>query len=73
MAITWEQQVYSSNVSTVAYDAETKEMFVTFLKGGARYVYRNVPEELARNLANAPSVGSMLRSEIIPYYSGSRA
>ena len=73
MATTWEKSVYSSNVSTVAYDAEEKVMYVTFLKGGARYAYQGVPEELAEQLAQAPSVGSMLRNEIIPYYSGSRA
>ena len=71
MPITWEQNVYSSTVSTVAYDEETKDLFVTFLKG-ARYVYRNVPEDVAQNLANAPSVGSMLRSDIQPNYSYSK-
>lgn len=72
MAVDWSQNVYSSNVSAVEYDREAKEMFVTFLKGGARYVYRGVPEELAQQLANAPSVGSMLRNEVQPYYSYSR-
>lgn len=72
MPIDWEKQVYSSNVASVGYDREAKDLYVTFQKG-ARYVYRNVPEELADNLANAPSVGSMLRSEIAPYYSYARA
>lgn len=71
MAITWTQQVFSSNVSEVAYDAETQDLFVTFQKG-QKYVYRKVPEDVARNLANALSVGSMLRTDIQPNYSYSR-
>lgn len=65
---TWSQSVFSSNVSEVAYDDETQDMTVTFQKG-QRYVYSKVPEDVARNLANAPSVGSMLRSEIQTNYS----
>lgn len=57
----------------MAYDPDTKEMFVTFQNNGSRYAYQNVPEDVAQNLANAPSVGSMLRSEIIPMYQGRRA
>lgn len=72
MAETWSKNVYSSNVSTVGYDEEEKVLYVTFLKGGAKYAYQGVPAELADNLANAPLVGSMLRTEIIPYYSGGR-
>lgn len=68
MPITWSKDVYSSNLQTVEYDQETKEMFVTFLKGGARYVYDGVPEELANSLALAASPGSMLRTEVQPYY-----
>lgn len=71
MAITLNQDVYSSTVQNVSYDDETKDLFVTFQKG-AKYVYRNVPAELATNLANAPSVGSMLRNEIEKYYSYAR-
>ena len=63
----WERDVYSSNVSKVGYDPDTKELFVTWSKG-KRSIYSNVPEELAAQLANAPSVGSMLNSEIKPYY-----
>lgn len=72
MAETWSKSVFSSNLSTVAYDAETGDLFVTFQSNGAKYVYRRVPEELAEQLANAPSAGSMLRNEIAPYYSYSR-
>ena len=66
--MSWSRDVFSSNVSTVGYDPETKELSVTWSKG-KRSIYSNVPEELAEQLANAPSVGSMLNSEIKPYYS----
>lgn len=65
---TWSKDVYSSNVSTVGYDDETKELLITWTKG-KRSIYSGVPEELAEQLANAPSVGSMMRTEIIPYFS----
>jgi hypothetical protein len=71
MGETWSQNVFSSNVSTVAYDAEEKVLYVTFQKG-QRYAYKDVPEDVAERLANAPSVGSMLRSDIQPNYSYSR-
>ena len=65
--MSWEKSVYSSNVESVGYDSEAKELIVTW-KRGKRSVYSGVPEELAEQLVNAASVGSMLRTEIIPYY-----
>jgi hypothetical protein len=64
----WSKPVYSSNVSEVGYDPETGELIITWTKG-KRSIYSGVPEELAEQLANAPSVGSMLNAEIKPYYS----
>ena len=64
----WSKSVYSSNVSEVAYDEETKELTITWTRG-KRSIYSGVPEELAIDLSNAPSVGGMLNSEIKPYYS----
>ena len=63
----WSKSVYSSNVSEVGYDPETKELIITWSKG-KRSVYSEVPEELAEQLVNAPSVGSMLNEEVKPYY-----
>ena len=63
----WERSVYSSNVSNIGYDPDTKELVVTWSKG-KRSIYSGVPEELAEQLVNAPSVGSMLNAEIKPYY-----
>ena len=64
----WSKSVYSSNVSEVAYDEETKELTITWTRG-KRSIYSGVPEELAIDLSNAPSVGTMLGQEIKPYYS----
>jgi hypothetical protein len=54
--------------SEVAYDDEAKELTVTW-KNGRKTAYQNVPEELALQLANAPSVGQMINTEIKPFYS----
>lgn len=62
MSVTWTKDVYSSNLASVGYDAEAQEMIVTFRKGG-RYVYPNVTEEQALQLANAPSAGSLFHAE----------
>lgn len=64
----WSKDVYSSNVSKVGYDSEKKELIITWVRG-KRSIYSGVPEELAVDLANAPSVGSMLNSEIKNQYS----
>ncbi len=63
----WSQHVFSSMVSMVAYDETTQELAVTWAKG-KRSIYSGVPEELAVQLANAPSVGQMINTEIKPYY-----
>lgn len=63
----WSKSVYSSNVSEVGYDPEKKELYITWTKG-KRSIYSGVPEELAVDLTNASSVGSMLNTEIKPYY-----
>lgn len=65
--MSWSKEVYSSNVSTVGYDPDTLELIITWTKG-KRSIYSGVPEELAEQLVNAPSVGSMMRTEIVPYY-----
>ena len=63
----WSKPVYSSNVTEVSYDPETKELFITWSKG-KRSVYSGVPEELAEQLTNAASVGAMLNADIKPFY-----
>jgi len=66
--MSWEQSVYSSNASSVAYDPETQEMTITWSKSGRRSVYSGVPEDVAHACANAPSVGQYINSEIKPNY-----
>lgn len=63
----WSQPVYSSNVQEVGYDEEKRELIITWTRG-KRSIYSNVPEELAVQLAHAPSVGTMLGQEIKPYF-----
>ena len=65
--MSWTKSVYSSMVQEVGYDAEQKELYITWTRG-KRSIYSGVPEELATDLANAPSVGTMLNAEIKPYY-----
>lgn len=63
----WDQSVFSSQASSVGYDAQLNGMVVTW-KNGRRSLYVGVPEETAVQVANAPSVGSMLNAEIKPQY-----
>lgn len=66
--MSWEKSVYSSMVSTVSYDSDTGDLLITWAKSGKVSAYSGVPEEVALDLANAPSVGQMVRTEIIPVY-----
>ena len=66
--MSWSRSVYSSNVQEVGYDPDTKELLITWTKG-KQSIYSGVPEELAEQLVNAPSVGSMLNEEVKPYFS----
>ena len=64
----WSRPVSSSMVSEVAYDVDSQELIVTWAKGGKRSAYAGVPEGLADELSRAPSVGSMINSDIKPFY-----
>ena len=66
--MSWNKAVFSSMVTNVGYDDETKEMTVTFTNGKTA-AYKGVPEEKALELSTAPSVGSMLNAEIKGQYS----
>lgn len=65
--MSWDQTVFSSQCSNVGYDEELGGMVVTW-KNGRRSLYVGVSEELAVQIANAPSVGSLLNSDIKPVY-----
>ena len=62
MAEVWSQNVFSSVATKVGWDDELG-LIVTW-KNGKRSAYEGVPEKKAHQLANAPSVGGMLNSEI---------
>ncbi len=71
--MSWTQPVYSTMVASVGYDDEANELQVTWIKGGKTTIYANVPEELAREVANAPSVGTAINTMIkgaYPYRTG---
>lgn len=64
----WSKNVFSTMVSAVGYDEEKSELYVTWAKSGKTSVYAGVPEGVALDLSNAPSVGQMVNMEIKPYY-----
>lgn len=66
---TWWKDVFSSNAQQIGYDDEKQDLLVKWAKGGKTSAYAGVPESLALQVANAPSVGGMLKSDIKPFYS----
>jgi hypothetical protein len=65
--MSWNQAVYSTNVESVGYDDSAGEMTVAW-KSGKISAYLGVPEDLALQVANAPSVGSAINSMIKNQY-----
>lgn len=65
--MSWTKSVYSSHVDQVGYDSDKQELTVTW-KNGRVSAYEGVDEQTAYQLANAPSVGQMIHSEIKPNY-----
>lgn len=63
----WEKQPFSSNVDRVAYEDESQTLTVYFKRGGV-YEYDNVPEDVALQLCNAPSVTQFLNTDIKSNY-----
>ena len=55
----WSKSVFSTMVEEIAYDDETSEFLVTW-KNGKRSVYEGVPEDVAEQVASAPSVGQAM-------------
>jgi lysyl-tRNA synthetase class 2 len=47
----------SSNILTVQYDTDTKEMQITFVSGDV-YTYAQVPQDIYAAFSHAPSAGS---------------
>ncbi len=63
----WSRPVFSTMVQEIGYDDESQEMIVTW-KNGRKSAYSGVPEDVAVELSNAPSVGSMINNEIKNQY-----
>lgn len=55
--------VSSSNLKTVGYDPETKQLEIEFLNGGI-YLYSGVPESVYAGLMSASSHGSYFDAHI---------
>lgn len=66
--MSWSRPVFSEMVSEVGYDEEKQEMSVVWKKSGKRSVYSGVPEQVAVDCSNAPSVGQFINSDIKPNY-----
>ena len=67
----WEKDVFSSMVSTVAWegeDATSGTLIVKWAKGRKTSEYAGVPEDVAIRLSKAPSVGQMINQEIKGQY-----
>ena len=70
--MSWMKPVFSSMVSEVGYDPDTKELLVRWAKGGKTSAYGpDFPEEVALDLADGriASVGEYMDSDIKPNYS----
>jgi len=60
-------EIDSSNAHSVGYDKKKKELFVQF-RGGAVYMYSDVPESIFIALKEAESFGSMLNAKVKGVY-----
>ena len=61
------QPVQSSSLQSVGYDAETECLKIEF-RSGRVYQYFYVPEEVYRELLNAPSKGTFFNQAIRDHY-----
>lgn len=64
----WSKPVFSSVVSEIEYREEGNQLLVKWIKGRTS-IYSPVPEEIALQAANAPSVNGYLNMEVKPFYS----
>lgn len=67
MASVDRKPVKSSNVVSVGYDAEARELHVEF-KGGKVYAYSGVPQEIADHLFQVQSVGRYVQGYLVGAY-----
>ncbi len=55
--------VESSNIAAVGYNEEDKELHIEF-NSGKTYAYQDVPEDIAKGLVEAESVGKYFHANI---------
>lgn len=53
----FEQVLGSSQITAMAHNSDTSEMFINF-HSGVVYKYQNVPTDIYKQIRNAESVGS---------------
>ncbi len=70
--MSWSKPVFSSLASEIGWDDETSSVLVKWSKNGKTSAYTGFDEAKALELANAPSVGQMILTEIKPGASGHR-
>lgn len=57
----------SSHITQIDYESSQSTLHVTF-KGGRKYTYPNVPQDLHSQFVASPSKGTFFHSEIKPTY-----
>ena len=55
------RKVFSSSVNEIGHDPESNALFVTWTSGKTS-VYEGVPADIAKQVMNAPSVGTALQA-----------
>ncbi|WP_223157457.1 KTSC domain-containing protein [Sulfurovum sp. bin170] len=60
-------KVDSSMVYAIGYDSNTKDLDVVFNTGNI-WIYRDVPQNVYKELLNSRSVGTFMLNNIIDYY-----
>ena len=55
--------VISSNVDSIAYNLKERDLYVRF-KGGSTYCYRQVPEQVAKDMFNCSSMGRFVHQRL---------
>lgn len=66
------QEVKSSTISHVGYDAASQELRIRFTHGG-EYLYGGVPEAEHKSLMEARSIGKHFHAHIRSKYVGTKA
>lgn len=59
------QEVKSSNIAAVGYDAGAEVFAVQFKSGPAQYQYRGVPPKLAQQIQSSPSIGAAVSKLLV--------